>query len=244
MKRIALAMLISAGMLFTQQICAQQTKNSLVIVTGTGEVKAKNDLAMVTFLVEENDKDKAVAASRVNMKMKDGIEILKKSDPEALLSSHGYYTRAIYTEVTATNKIRKLTGWTVGQYLELSTKNVDRLPATVASAQKTLTLEDINFGLLDSTKKNLNASRLEAAYQNMQEKLQVIAKAMGRNISDTSIEVLSFDSNSIGLDNEGLGAPPSPPLMEMKVAQAVQEPSFEVGESTLRSVVIAKIRFN
>ena len=86
MKNLALVVLLTSCF-FASHAVAQQTKNSLIVITGNGEVTAKNDQAKVTFFVEERDKDKGLAASRVNKKMNEGIEILKKSDPEAKLET-------------------------------------------------------------------------------------------------------------------------------------------------------------
>ena len=65
---------------------------TLVIVPAYGEVKHANDQVRITFNVEEQDKDKAAAASRVNVKMKQGTDILKRQDPQAILQTRGYYT--------------------------------------------------------------------------------------------------------------------------------------------------------
>jgi len=51
-----------------------QTSGTLVIVPAFGEVKMANDEATLTLMIEEQDKDKAAAASRVNQKMKQGME--------------------------------------------------------------------------------------------------------------------------------------------------------------------------
>ena len=74
------------------------TTGTLVVVPAFGEVKHANDQAVATFAIEEQDKDKAAAASRVNQKMKQGTDILKKADPQASLKTQGYYTYPIYAE--------------------------------------------------------------------------------------------------------------------------------------------------
>ncbi|HWW69592.1 MAG TPA: SIMPL domain-containing protein, partial [Duganella sp.] len=74
------------------------TTGALVVVPSSGEVTHVNDQAVVTFNVEEVDKDKATAASRANQKMKQGTEIVKREDPQAKLKTHGYYTYPVYPE--------------------------------------------------------------------------------------------------------------------------------------------------
>ena len=64
----------------------QPLPGTLVSVQALGEVMADNDEAHATFFVEEQDKDKGAAASRVNQKMRLGMDALKKEDPQAVLT--------------------------------------------------------------------------------------------------------------------------------------------------------------
>ena len=85
---------LAAAFVLASHVHAQ----TLVIVPAFGEVTHPNDQATATFLVEEQDKDKAVAASRVNQKMTQGLDILRKQDPQATLKTQGYYTYPVYAE--------------------------------------------------------------------------------------------------------------------------------------------------
>lgn len=225
--------------LLNQSVLAQQTSGTLVVVAGTGEVRAVNDQAKASFFIEEQDKDKSAAASRVNQKMQQGTEILKKLDPQAHLATHGYYTYPVYSDVTSSNKIRTLTGWRVGQNLELTTTNLQQLPTTVAAVQQVLALNGLNFGLSESTLKALESQRLEAAYANMQLRVQIIAKAMGREVASASIESLDFEGPAAQMQPHIFAA-----RSMMAKAEPVAETSFEAGETTLTATVLAKIKFN
>lgn len=218
---------------------AQQTKGVVIALTGTGEVRADNDLAVASFFIEEQDKDKSAAASRVNQKMKQGTEILKKLDPDASYATRGYTTYPVYQEPTAANKARTLTGWRVGQTLELTTRNLLQLPANVAAVQAVLALNGLHFGLAPETTKALETRRLTAAVDNMQEKIQIVAQALGRNPTQASIESLDFDGTSNSMQ-------PQPRLFSamMEKSRAVEETSFEPGQTVLNATVAAKIRFN
>ena len=74
------------------------TAGALVVVPAFGEVKHANDQAIAILAIEEQDKDKTAAASRVNQKMKQGIDIVKKQDPQASLKTQGYYTYPVYPD--------------------------------------------------------------------------------------------------------------------------------------------------
>jgi predicted secreted protein len=217
---------------------------TLVSIQAVGEVKADNDEAHATFFIEEQDKDKGAAASRVNQKMKLGMDALKKEDPQAVLTSRGYYTYPMYIEdrtqsASASHK-RQLTGWRVGQYLEMKTGNLQKLPGTVAAAQNILALSGMTFGLSDLTNKRLDAGRIEAAYLHLMARVRVIAKAMGRRDVDAVIESIDFDGS------ENIGRPYAATTMLAKSArmdEPVAEASFEPGSSTLTMRVVARVRF-
>ena len=122
----------------------------------------------------------------------------------------------------------------------MKTENLQKLPATVAAAQNILALNGITFGLSEALSKRLDAARITDAYQNLMTRVQVIAKAMGRNPADAVMETVDFD----GTDNPG--RPYVAASMMEKSARAdaqVAEASFEPGESTLSTRVVAHVRF-
>jgi predicted secreted protein len=240
-----LAIVLSAGLTAAHaQSSGAQTAGTLVIVPAFGEVRHPNDEARATLMVEEQDKDKATAASRVNQKMKQGVEIVRREDPQAVLKTRGYYTYPVYPDDQPrpmANKARQPVGWRVGQYLEVKTTNLDGLPKTIAAAQRVLALNGLYFGLTDATAKKLDAQRIEAAYSNLTERIGAIAKAMGRNPSDALLDTVDFEgSGAYAQQQEAL----APKMMRAAAdAAQVEEPSFEPGETTLSTRVVGKVRF-
>ena len=227
---------------------ALPTTGALVVVPAFGEVKHTNDQAVATFAIEEQDKDKAAAASRVNQKMKQGVDILKKADPQASLKTQGYYTYPVYPEdrPLANGQVAKPrvpTSWRVGQYVEVTTTNLEALPKTAAAAQKVLTLNNLNFGLAPETTKKLDEQRIAATYKNLNERINSIANAMGRKVGDAVLDTVDFEgSGNYGGQNVAHPAPPAP-MMLRRSEQAVAEPSFEPGETTLNMRLVGKVRF-
>lgn len=233
----------------TVQAQGLPTAGTLVVVPASGEVVHVNDQVIITLAIEEQDKDKAAAASRVNQKMNQGVAIVKKADPQAVLKTQGYYTYAVYPEVAplpagSVAKPRVPTGWRVGQYLQVKTTNLAALPKTVAAAQAVLTLNRLNFGLTPETMRKLDNERIVAAYKNLNERMATIAGAMGRNLNDAVIETLDFEGT--GGYAQGNYAPPAPPapMRAMKnEATQVAEPNFEPGETGVNLRVVAKVKF-
>lgn len=230
-----------------------QTTGTVVVVPANGEISVPNDQARVTLQVEEQDKDKAAAASRVNQKMKQGIDLLKRQDPQAALKSYGYYTYAVYAEAPPATaqqprqpgKPRPVVGWRVGQYLEMTTQNLAALPKTVAGAQGLMSLNGLQFGLSPAAAKKLDAALVDATYKNLEERVGFIANAMHRAPSDAVLETVDFEGSG------NYAAPAAAPMAKMAMMRAdmaqesvqVAEPSFEPGESTLNMRLVGKVRF-
>lgn len=224
---------------------AMQTSGTLVIIPGYGEVKQANDEARATLMVEEQDKDKTAAASRVNLKMKQGTDIVRKEDPQAVLKTRGYYTYPVYADDPVQprqgNRGRQPVSWRVGQYLEVTTPNLVGLPKTVAAAQRILALNSLHFGLTEATSKKLEEQRIAAAYRNLTDRMGAVAKAMGRSPSDAVIETVDFEASGAYAQD----AAPAAKAMRAAPMEAMQveEPSFEPGETTLGMRVVGKVRF-
>jgi uncharacterized protein YggE len=228
------------------------TSGTLVIVPAYGEVKHANDEATVTFSVEEQDKDRAAAQARVNQKMKQGTDIVRRADPQAELKTVNYYSYPVYPEVPdnpqrplATQAARRTPiGWRVGQYLEVKTRNLENLPKTAAAAQKLLGISNVDYHLSPELTKKLDDERIAATYRNLNERIASIARAMGRNVNDAVIDTVDFEGsgNYVG----GNPAPsPAPMAMRAKFAESadVPEPSFEPGETRLDMRVVGKVKF-
>lgn len=249
MKRYA--MLIGASLLCASALAQSQagqpaqTSGTLVIVPASGEVRHVNDEAVLTLMVEEQDKDKAAAASRVNQKMKQGAEIVKRQDPNAVLQTRGYYTYPVYPEGQPQPRQPgarlQPVGWRVGQYLDVTTTNLAVLPATVAASQNTLSLNGLRFGLSAATAKRLDQERIAATYLNLNERIASIARAMGRNPADATLDTLDFEASGNYMPQDA--APKTMRAAAVQEMQAVEEPSFEPGETTLQMRAVGKVRF-
>jgi uncharacterized protein YggE len=241
---------IAATLAVASQVHAQTapaTGGTLVIVPAFGEVTHPNDQATATFLVEEQDKDKAAAASRVNQKMKQGLEIIRKEDPQATLKTQGYYTYPIYPErrplPDGTVPKQIPSGWRVGNYVEMKTTNLAVLPKTAAAAQKILALNNLSFGLAPATLKKLDEQRIAATYKNLNERIASIAAAMGRKPSDAVLDTVDFEgSGHYAGPREEFAAAPMAMAAKMRSPE-VSEPTFEPGETTLQMRLVGKLKF-
>jgi uncharacterized protein YggE len=251
MKNLAAAILTSTALAANAApLVFLPTAGTLVVVPAFGEVTHVNDQATATLSVEEVDKDKALAASRVNQKMKQGLEILKKADPQAGLKTQNYYTYPVYPEEVSSpgqpRKPRVASAWRVGQSVQVTTTNLDGLPKAVAAVQGVLSLNNLRFGLSPATTRQLDDQRIAATYLNLNERINAIAAAMGRQVGDAVLDTVDFEGSGnynnrvevTGSRNVAYAsaAPPAPPAPGA-------EPSFEPGETTLQMRLVGKVRF-
>ena len=252
-KMILLASLMMASHVHAQtapSTSMPSTGGTTVVVPATGEVRAANDQAIVSFIVEEHDKDKQAAAARVNRKMKEGTDIVRRADPKAELKTMGYFTYPVYPEppvqplpATRTPVQPVPIGWRVGQYLEVKTTNLAALPKTAAAAQKVLQINGVNFGLSPALEKRLDDQRIAATYQNLNERIVSIAKAMGRQPTDAVLDTVDFEGSG---NYAGDAAAPQAMMMrsaKREMADEMSEPTFEPGETTLQMRVVGKVKF-
>ncbi len=238
MNRVVLAAALSACMVSAYAV---ETNGTEIKVAASGEVVTPNDQARVTLTIEEQDKDKAAAASRVNQKMNKGLELIKKNDAQALLKTQGYFTYPVYAEAEPkTGQARQIVGWRVGQSLAVTTTNLANLSKTVAAVQGTLALNGIQFELSPATQKRQDAALIEDAYKNLIDRVNAVTRAMGRNAQDATL-----DSVDMVADGGG-GVAPRMYAMRADAAMAksaeVAEPSFEPGESTLSMQIVGKVK--
>ncbi|MBB3212069.1 uncharacterized protein YggE [Herbaspirillum sp. Sphag1AN] len=239
------AFLISCALLcssFAANAQSIQTSGAQLVVPANAEITLPNDQAHVTLTVQEQDKDQATAASRVNQKMKQGIDIVKRQDPQAQLRTRGYFTYAVYADDAQhnnnnSNKPRAIVGWRVGQTLEVTTTNLQGLPKTVAAAQSVMALNGLDFGLTPASSKKLDDALIDATYRNLNERIVSIARTMGRNPADISVDTLDFEGSG-----NFVAAPKAMMMRAAAVPEAVAEPSFEPGESTLSMRLVARLR--
>jgi hypothetical protein len=118
---------------------------TVLIIPASGEVKMANDEAYLTFVVEEQDRDRAAASSRVNRRMKEGIALIQRLDPQAKLTTSGYFTYPVYPDDGGRTKTQQPVAWRVGQSLTVTTKDLGSLPQTVARAQEKMALQSLHL---------------------------------------------------------------------------------------------------
>ncbi len=236
----ALSLLISqAPTAHAQSI--PSTAGTVITLTANGEVKSKNDLAHLTFRLEEQDKDRSVAVSRLNAKMKQGLALVKRDDAAATLTTRSYTTTPVYTEPPqkSSTTLPQPIGWRASEVLDIVTPNLAALPTLVADAQSLYSLQGLAFSLSEPAARKLDEARIQVAYGNLVERIAALVKTMGRSSADAVIESIDVDPAAGGIVQ---------PRAMMAMARsssdavAIQTPDFEPGETRLSLQMNAKVR--
>ncbi len=230
------------GLTSLQAQSLSPTSGTLVTLSAVGEVKHSNDLAHATLRLDEQDKDRALAVSRLNQKMKQGIALVKRDDSAAVLTTRGYATTPVYADEAQKSaaKLRQVIGWRASQSLEVVTANLVGLPAMIADAQSLFALQGLSFSLSEPAARALDEERIQVTYRNLVARIGAVAKSMGRNAADTTIESIDVDTAA------NFALQQRSPMAMMRSngdAAAIETPDFEAGETALTLQMIAKVRF-
>lgn len=214
---------------------AVETAGTKITLSATSQIIVPNDEAQIVFTVTSQNKDAAQAASVVNTQMKAGTQIVMSSDKSAMIKTSGYSSYPVYTQGTD-KKAAQIDGWRVEQSLTVTTRALSSLPNLVANAQKVMTVSHIRFGLSSETQKQHDSELTQKAYQALEERINMVTQAMGRNSRDAVIE-------SIQVDDEG-GRTVVPVMMRaMAMKQdSIEAPQLESGESTLSLRLSSEIK--
>lgn len=210
---------------------ASPTPGTLVHMTGAAEIEIANDEAVAHFFYETQDADLAKAQAQVNQRVAAGTAVLKKADPQAQIETAGYSSFPVYSGPSS----RTLAGWRVRQGVTLRTANLNALPATVAAAQSTLSLGNIDFKLSKATRDKADGQLIAQAIANLNARIAAAAQALGVPAQRIRLEELDFGGRDSG---------PRPMAMARMAApsESVPAPSFEPGVSVERLTVSGRAR--
>ena len=219
------------------------TTGTLITLSANGEVKHANDQAHASLRLEEQDKDRNAAVSRLNQKMKQGIALVKRDDTSAVLTTRGYATMPIYADAPPKpdNKLRQVIGWRVSQSLEVVTSNLSGLPATIADAQSLFALQGLSFSLSEPATRLLDDERIQTTYRNLLARVASVAKSMGRSNADATIESIDVDTPA-GYALQQKSGMPMAMMRNAAEAVPIETPNFEAGETALSLQMNAKVR--
>ncbi len=206
---------------------------TIVLLRAEAETFVDNDEARVSIFVQEQNANRATAASEVNRKMRDAIDRVKKNDPTADVRSTGYYTNPEYGP-----RSNQITGWQVRQDVVIVTRKLAELEKLVANVQGAAGVSGVEFGLSREAQRKVDAQLFDMAFADMRARMSSVARALGK--TDKDVEIDEIDLTSV---DRPIGVRPmATAMMARGVNAEVAQPKFEPGDSRQAVSFTARVR--
>ncbi|MDH5358397.1 MAG: SIMPL domain-containing protein [Gammaproteobacteria bacterium] len=131
-----------------------------------------NDVLVATLVVQENGKNPAKLAQRVNQKM---TQVLDKVAQIRGIVSHttNYNSHPIY-------KNGQINSWEVSQQLRLTSQNYDQLGKVIADLNELTTVQSMVFSVSDEVIDSIKEELTKQAITKFRAKATLIAKQFGK----------------------------------------------------------------
>lgn len=185
-----------------------------------------NDQLTVHLAVEEEGKDAAKLANKINKDMAWALNIAgKHKDIESRTLS--YNTYPIYDK-------RTVIGWRAIQQLELKSTNITALSELVGELQERLQVKSMNFNPTRETRERYENELIEEAMIAFKQRVEIVKKHMDeKNVRIVNIHV-----------NTG-GGRPQPIYAEtrMMAMDSKRAPAVEAGTSKITVTVSGSVQF-
>jgi len=192
-------------------------KNSIV-VSETGEIYAKPDLAVISFSVIKEAKTVSDAMSSNTEVMNNVIEAMKDQgieDKDLKTTNFSIYPRYEYTEGTFGKRV--LVGYEVFQQLQVKIRQMDKIGTIIeqASSAGVNSIGQLQFTIDDEEelKKQARAQAVEKAKSKAQEMALQLDVKLGKVISfSESFFMPYYDTRMFMEKAEGIGAGTAPDI--------------------------------
>lgn len=233
-----------AGVLLAGHAQAQSAMNTggtVVMVPASAEVSHPNEVAIVRFMASGRNKSEAQAGSQANQNMKEGLAIIRATDPSAKIQTGSFESVAVRKKSDKDeddDESAEVIGWEVSQEVTITTRNLSQLSFLGSALQGKLSLGEVRFELTPETMARLREKHIAATYASLNATVASVAKAMGKGLGDATLETITFD----GADERGIDAYSAGVLSRLSKPQ-LTKPNFVPGETTLTMKLVGKVRF-
>jgi len=178
-----------------------------------------NDRAVAVLSVNEEDKDPARLAGRINAAMRWAREL---ADAERKVRTHSgtYRTYPVYDD-------KKIVRWRGRQDIVLESGDVEALSRLAGRLQSRLQMRSLGFSVAPDTRRQVEESLIEQALKSFQARAERIRSGLG---------AAGYRIVNISLGTSG--QPPMPPVRAESVRRvasaAIQPPVLDSGTSRIR----------
>lgn len=190
------------------------------------EREIPNDQLTVMLAVEEEGKEAAKIANKINQDMDWALKIVgKKSEVDS--RTQAYNTYPIYDK-------RTVIGWRAIQQLELKSTNTTELSELVGKLQSRLQVKSMRFSPTRETRVQYENELIEEAMIAFKQRVDIIKKHM----DDKNVRIVNMHVNTGGSHDRPIYAETRMMAMDSKSAPAV-----EAGTSKITVIVSGSVQF-
>ncbi len=192
-----------------------------------------NDLMTATLVVQQEDKDAALLANKVNAAMSWAVNVLR---PYSTLDTktRDYQTYPRYD----TSQSRRLIGWRATQTLQIQTDDFEAAGKAIQKLQEKLQVQGIQL----STKPDTRAAASDELINDALTAFKERARLVQRNLGATSFKILDV---TIQTDQGGVPRYESrAQLSEAVRSYATVEPTIEAGTSRVSVQVFGRVQLD
>lgn len=216
----------------TQAQTTEPTLFNAFTFSTSASAEISNDLMTVTLLVQDEDKDSAVLANRINVTMAWALDTLKPYT-SIKAKTRDYQTYPRYDS----SQSRRLIGWRATQSLQLDTEDFEAAGKAIQQLQERLQVQGIKLSVKPASRElasNALIKRALFAFRGRAELIQDAMNAKSYRIVDVDIQT---GNSSPALYDQA-------PRMEMMRSSVTNEPAIEPGSSRMSVQVYGRIQLD
>jgi predicted secreted protein len=213
---------------------ATESQYNLFRLTSEASVDVANDLMIATLVVQDEDKDPAALADKINSKATWANNVLR---PYATITftSRDYQTYPRYDS----SQVRRLIGWRAAQIIELETDDFEAAGKAIQKLQEKLQVQRIRLLAKPTTRAEASDLLITQALNRFKDRARLIQ----RNMNSAGFKIVEVDINT---GQGGMEEYSSRVAMdEMSSRSAVQsEPVIEAGTTRVTVQVYGRIQLD
>ncbi len=185
-----------------------------------------NDQLTVTLAVEEEGKDAAKIADKINLDMDWALKIVDQHD-DINASTQSYNTYPVYDK-------RTVVGWRAIQQLELKSINITELSGLVGKLQERLQVKNMRFSPTRETQVQYENELIEEAMISFKQRVNLVKKHM----DEKNVRIVNLHVNTGG-------GYPQPIYAEsrMMAMDSKSVPAVDAGTSKITVTVSGSVQF-
>lgn len=214
-------------------------KGTLVTLSASARTELANDEANLVFSAKETAKNLEEATRRVIERTNKGVAAVKAMKLPLILQTQNLSSYPVYGSAKKGEE-GKIVSWVVTQTLSARVKEAGAAAQAAQKIGEHFAFQSVTFSVSRAAKDAAQDKLTEDAVKQLQKRVAVIAKGLGRSEKKAKFETMDF-SQDYGYENA-----PRMRLMKASAVGAAQDSmpavSFEPGVSELSLSVSAKVR--